>query len=193
MPFSHASFSIIWLWAAERLKLEFEHWLWNTGQTTLLGSLLRGWFPQIKWQGAKSEDGSGGIWWLGEWGLNTPSQQGWLESLRRAVIKNSLGIRSPKGNQSGIWIKSSSPKMYQTQHKWISCYRRSTWTLDYKFLKIIKLFTHFYNKVIQYFYSSLIFWFHFEVDSFNKFINIQWISINSLNPMNINLNEWFKM
>lgn len=124
MPFSHASFSIIWLWAAERLKLEFEHLLWNTGQTTLLGSLLRGWFPQIKWQGAKSEDGSGGIWWLGEWGLNTPSQQGWLESLRRAVIKNSLGIRSPKGNQSGIWIKSSSPKMYQTQHRWISCYGR---------------------------------------------------------------------
>lgn len=40
-------------------------------------------------------------------GLNTP---GWLESLRGAVIKNSLGIRSPKGNQSGIWIKSSPPK-----------------------------------------------------------------------------------
>lgn len=42
-------------------------------------------------------------------GLNTPSQQGWLESIRGAVIKNSLGIRSPKGNQSGIWIKSSPP------------------------------------------------------------------------------------
>lgn len=35
---------------------------------------------------------------LGEWGLNTPSQQAWLESLRRAVIKNRN--KEPEGKES---------------------------------------------------------------------------------------------
>ena len=80
-------------------------------------------------------------------GLNTPSQHDWLESIRGAVRKNSLGIRSPKGKKSGIWIKSSPPtkKMYQTQHRWISCYgRECRWWYPEKELRSI-WFSSFYH------------------------------------------------
>lgn len=76
-----------------------EHWIWNTGQTTLLGSLLRGWFPQIKWQGAKSEDGSGGIWWLGEWGVEYSESTGLVGKPQKSRDKEQPRNKEPEGKE----------------------------------------------------------------------------------------------